>query len=296
MIVGGFNFGATHQSLEPQRDGVTAGALRCPKLGRTVSASAAKRGVDPRRVRRYASDMPRREFPTRGPSVLQQLLRRAKELNDRAGFMAWDPERLSAHPVADPGRDYPRLTPPTPESPRLFLAYAWARDENGVDDYGFDLWMDAFAGHLFNTGYDIVFDRDPRNFDKELSAGAVLIRMNDCNFFVPVVTEQSAARLAAGGAAGWAVAEWNHARQAAEAGFLAFIGIWYSGDVLPAPLTAENTIDIRQEKSPWAPAIEEMFPAASPGGTGVPRWPAPKRPPDPAHWPKFRPYDPTGKP
>jgi len=92
--------------------------------------------------------------------MLQRLLRRAKQLNDRAGFLAWDPERLAANPFGDPGREYPRLNPPTPESPRLFISYAWARDERGVDDYEFDMWMDAFAGRLFSVSYDIVFDGD----------------------------------------------------------------------------------------------------------------------------------------
>ena len=34
--------------------------------------------------------------------------------------------------------------------------------------YEFDMWLDALAGSLFSAGDDLVFDRDPRNFDKGL--------------------------------------------------------------------------------------------------------------------------------
>src|SRR6266850_1128885 len=230
--------------------------------------------------------------PTPGLPVIEQLLRRAKQLNDRAGFLAWDPEKLAQNPIADPGLEYPRLSPPTPTSPRLFLSYGWARDEERVDDYGFDMWMDAFAGSLFNSGYEIVFDRDPRNFGKNLPAAAVLIRMNDCNVFVPIISEAYVARIDVNSPlrGGWAAAEWNHACKAEAAGYLAFIGIWHSGPTLPPPLSPANTVDIRDEPIPWAPPIREMFPAAAPGCRGIPRLPSPDRPPDPPHWPAYRPY------
>jgi hypothetical protein len=205
--------------------------------------------------------------------------------------MAWDPAKLKLDPVGDPGLRYPRLSPPTPSSPRLFISYRWARDEKRVDDYEFDMWVDAFAGGLFNSGYNIVFDRDPRNFDKRLSATALLIRMNDCNFFVPILTENYIACIdrESTHSGGWALAEWDHACKAAAAGYLRFIGIWHSGSKLPSPLTAANTIDIRGEPIPWAPPIREMFPPAEPGGRGIPRLAAVHRPADPPHWPLCRP-------
>ncbi len=226
-------------------------------------------------------------FP--GPTVIQQLLARVQAVNRRAGFLAWDPEKIAADPVGDPGLSYPRLTPPTPASPRLFISYTWSGDVT-YEAFETDVWVDAFAGFLFNCGYDIVFDRDPRNFGKNLSALALVMRMNDCNYFVPIINEEYVERISSPQAAGAAVMEWKHARSGFPQWFT-FIGIWRSGLVLPEPLTLENTIDVRNDGAPWADEIAEMFPPAALGKRGIPRLPAPVRPPDPPDWPKFRPYE-----
>ncbi len=128
------------------------------------------------------------------PSVIEQLLQRVEVVNKRAGFMAWDPEKLALDPRGDPGLGYPRLRPPTQDSPRLFISYGWSRDETH-DTFESDVWTDAFAGFLVGRGYDIVFDRDPRNFHKGLSWLALLIRMNDCNYFVPVISDAYVERI-----------------------------------------------------------------------------------------------------
>ena len=224
-----------------------------------------------------------------GPSVIQQLLQRVEVINSQQGFMAWDPERLALDPVGDPGPAYPRLRPPTQKSPRLFISYGWSRDQTH-DTYETDLWVDAFAGFLFGRGYDIVFDRDPRNFHKDLSWQALLLRMNDCNYFVPIISDAYIERIASPHAAGAVVTEWNHALKAYPE-WLTMIGIWHSGAPLPQPLTEANTVDIKADPSPWGARIAEMFPEALIGGRGVPRLPAPERPPDPPGWPKYRPYD-----
>jgi hypothetical protein len=220
------------------------------------------------------------------PSVIEQLLQRVEAVNRRAGFMAWDPDLIAADPVGDPGPGVPRLRPPTPASPRLFISYGWSRDEvHGT--YETDLWVDAFAGFLFGRGYDIVFDRDPRNLQKGLSWFSLLIRMNDCNYFVPVISDAYVERISSPQAAGAVVAEWNHAvRMGPE--WLTMIGVWHSGSTLPEPLTAANTVDVRSDPSPWSERIGEMFPPASPGRRGVPRLPAPERLPDPPGWPPYR--------
>jgi hypothetical protein len=59
-----------------------------------------------------------------GPSVIQQLLQRVELVNSQQGFMAWDPEKVALDPGGDPGPAYPRLRPPTQESPRLFISYS----------------------------------------------------------------------------------------------------------------------------------------------------------------------------
>ena len=222
------------------------------------------------------------------PSVIEQLLQRVEDVNRQAGFMAWDPEKIAADPRGDPGGEYPRLRPPTKESPRLFISYGWSRDQTH-DAFESDLWVDAFAGLLFGRGYEIVFDRDPRNFDKDLSWPAVITRMNDCNYFVPIISGAYVERISSPEATGAVVAEWNHAVRLFPE-WLAMIGIWHSGSVIPKPLTKANTVDVRDDPSPWAVGIEEMFPTATPGRHGVPQLPSPERPPDPPHWPTYRPY------
>ncbi|MBL8740686.1 MAG: hypothetical protein JNK04_06325 [Myxococcales bacterium] len=214
-------------------------------------------------------------------------LRRVEEVNRRAGFLAWDPQKLAVDPVGDPGPGYPRLHPATPASPRLFIAYGWSRDQTH-DAFETDVWIDAFAGFLFNRGYDIVFDRDPRNFAKGLNWLQVLTRMNDCNYFVPIVTEQWVARVTSASPVGPAPAEWKHAKSFFPAR-LTMIGVWRSG-LLPEPLRAENTVDVRAGEMPWADAISDMFPEAEPGKKGVPKLAAPQPLPDPPQWPKLKPY------
>jgi tetratricopeptide (TPR) repeat protein len=219
-------------------------------------------------------------------AIVPLLLKRAKELNDRHGFLAWDPEKLERDPGGDPGPGFPRLAPPTAQSPRLFLSYAWARDDPQYMEgaYESDLWMEAFAGTLFGRGYDIVYDRDPRNADKGLSDIHVLRRLYDCNFFVPVFTELYAGKIADDSPATSAVAaEWNLARELAERGYLTFVGMWRSGEPPPAPLDQDNTFDMR-EAAPWG--RDDVFPAAAAGRRAVPGVPAPDRPPDPDDWPK----------
>ncbi len=223
------------------------------------------------------------------PSVIQQLLQRVEVVNGRAGFLAWDPEKIALDPRGDPGPDYPRLRPPTQDSPRLFISYGWSRDETH-DAFESDLWVDAFSGFLFGRGYDIVFDRDPRNFDKGLSWVSLLTRMNDCNYFVPIISDEYVERISSPQAAGAVVAEWNHAVKMSPA-WLTMIGIWHSGSTLPEPLTEATTVDVRDDGAPWAEGISEMFPPAPPGGRGVPHLPAPERPPDPPNWPKYVPYE-----
>ncbi len=237
---------------------------------------------------------PSRPAKDSGPSVIDQLIQRTATIQQRYGRRFWHPEAIALDPVGDPGRTYPRLTPPTPESPRLFISYAWDRDEKMFDTYEEDLLVDDFASFLFNRGYDIVYDRDPRNFGKKLKWTDMLMRMIDCNYFVPIITKAYLERISSPKVEGALVAEWSHARQLFPK-MLTFIGIWQSRSALPEPLTLANTVDVRQEQdtvswSPQGESIRQMFPDPIPGRRGVPNLPAPVRPPDPPHWPKYQPY------
>ena len=219
---------------------------------------------------------------------LEKVLTRAEDVNRRHGFLAWDPERLASDPLGDPGPRYSRLRPPTLESPRLFISYGWSRDET-FQTYESDLWADAFAGYLFNAGYDVWFDRDPRNFDKGLNWFQVLTRMNDCSYFIPIITDRYVERVSSPSGAGPLVAEWKHALGLFPE-FLTIIGIWHSGSKLPEGLSEANVVDIRSNPAPWGGPLDEMFPPAASGAHGIPSLPPPNRPPDPDHWPKYRPY------
>ena len=231
------------------------------------------------------------EQQKREQRVVSELLKRTKALTDRAGFLAWDPERLATEPDGDPGPTVVRLRPPTPEAPRLYIAYAWSVDDPSQLDgaYEQDLLVDRLAGHLFNSGYDIVYDRDPRNMNKGLNEIDVLRRLYDCNFFIPVVTERYLAKIAPGGnKRGMVGAEWDLACQLEATGFLSFIGIWVSGESLPNPLNELNTVDFRDDPA-FYETIEEMFPSAIVGECAKPKIPARPRPPEPADWPTYIP-------
>ncbi|MEL0585803.1 MAG: hypothetical protein AAES65_13105 [Candidatus Thiodiazotropha sp. (ex. Lucinoma kazani)] len=220
-------------------------------------------------------------------TALKRLLKRVHAVNEHCGFLAWDPAMIEQRPLGDPGPGYPRLYPSSTTSPRLFMSYGWSRDEKH-HVYESDLWVDAFAGWLFGRGYEIWFDRDPRNFELGLNAYQVLVRMNDCNYYIPVITNEFVERVSNPNGVGPLVWEWEHALRMYPR-YLTIIAIWLSGD-LPAPLSAENTVDIRDEPSPWGERLEAIFPKAAPGKLGVPRIPAPERPPDPESWPALIPY------
>lgn len=223
--------------------------------------------------------------------IVPELLKRSRHLTDRTGFMAWSTDRLKKQPLGDPGPHVARLPPPTPTAPRLFIAYAWAQDDPTQLDgaYENDMITYAIAGDLFNRGYQIVFDRDPRNLDKGMTEIDVLRRLYDCNYFVPIVTERYVEKIAPDTSTRSMVgAEWDLACQLADAGFLVFAGIWLSGNRLPPRLSPANTADVR-EGGNLSPELGSRFPRATHGAHGIPWLPAPRRPPEPADWPVFDP-------
>jgi tetratricopeptide (TPR) repeat protein len=221
--------------------------------------------------------------------IVPELLKRSRTLTDSTGFMAWSPDRLKADPMGDPGPHVLRLPPPTPTAPRLFISYAWTQVHQTPLNRGYhnDMFTYAIAGDLFNRGYQIVFDRDPRNLDKGLSEIDVLRRLYDCNYFVPIVTERYIEKIAPDTSTrNMGGAEWDLACQLADTGFLVFAGIWLSGDTLPPRLSAANTVDARAGRN-LSPELRARFPQAAPGAYGIPWLPAPQRPPEPADWPVF---------
>jgi hypothetical protein len=239
--------------------------------------------------RRLHEQLRSRLYRQEAPEALHTLLSAVSEGNRRAGFQGWDPDMRARRPLGDPGRQYPRLHPLTTDHPRLFISYSWSQDMNLRTDEA-DHWADAFAGFLFGRGYDIVYDRDPRNLDKGLSWFDLLVRMNDCNYFVLILTDELLNRLRSS-TSGPAFAEWKHALKGYP-DWYTFIGIWRSGTDLPQPFSSDNVVDVRSvsARAPWSKPISRVFPAAPPGAWGRPLLPPPLRPPDPPHWPAYVPY------
>jgi tetratricopeptide (TPR) repeat protein len=226
--------------------------------------------------------------------LVPELLKRSMILSQRAGFLAWDPDRMAADPEGDPGPSVVRLSPATPEAPRLYISYAWSQDDFSKLEsaYNDDLLVDELAGYLFSAGYKIVYDRDPRTLNKGFSELHVLRRLYDCNFFIAVLTERYLAKISPGASArGMAGAEWDLADQLAQAGFLSFIGVWLSGEPLPTIFNEFNTIDLREHSGlvMFDENIRKMFPRSAAGQPGVPKLTAHPRPPEPADWPKYVP-------
>lgn len=217
------------------------------------------------------------------PGVLQAFLSRTTVVSKQYGRQLWYPQDLQARPVSEPGMHYPRLHPVTAESPRIFISYGWSTD-NGWENYEPDLWVDEFASQLFHLGYDIYFDRDPRNIEKLVDWITIIRRMNDCNYFVPILTDSYIKRLNNPGSAGPLIVEWKNALML-HPEFISFIGIRLSSLPLPKPLTTKTVLDLRKDPIARSKAIEAIFPRG-----GRPAIPPPNRPPDPDYWPKYIPY------
>ena len=122
------------------------------------------------------------------PPGVRFALAAPRESNMGYGVLTWDPEMLEEDQRAAAAGEEPI---DIVGAPRLFLSYRWS---HAVDTSG---GIDYFAGALFNRGYDIVFDRDPRHLDERLTAYDVLLLMYGCTHFVPLMTDELVDFLAA---------------------------------------------------------------------------------------------------
>jgi hypothetical protein len=185
-----------------------------------------------------------------GPSPdesLTNILRRASEFNRSAGVLTWGAETLA---LVDDFR------PPTPERPRLFFSYRWG-------DAELEMWLDMLVPSIVARGYRVVYDRDPRNFAKPLSRGAILSRMDVCSYVIAILDERFTQRVRSQGLenAGAATDEWEHALARARQGAIKLTAVWYSGEDLPAPFSATSVMDLRplQTANIWA-ELDRYFP------------------------------------
>ena len=166
------------------------------------------------------------------PRGVEYALRFPQLANRRAGFLTWNPEVLEAEMAAgDPLviRD----------SPRLFLSYRWSQaiEVNTA--------IDHYASRLWDLGYDIVFDRDPRHLDKQLTATDVLLLLPGCTHIVLLVTDDLVefARGRPHASPTPLDLEWDLAERLTD---LRRLGVWHTGDELPPPLTHDSVADMRE--------------------------------------------------
>jgi hypothetical protein len=183
----------------------------------------------------------------RRPRGIELALRYPKQSNERAGFRTWAPELLDPEMEAEAAGQEPVVVP---GSPRLFLSYRWS------EEIELNQIVDHYASTLFQLGYDIVFDRDPRHLDKQLTAADVLLLLPGCTHYVPLVTGELVAFLERPREEPRSPLdlEWELAsrlRRRPEP--MRWLGIWCSGDTLPAPLTPAAVTDVRERSLSLGP-------------------------------------------
>jgi hypothetical protein len=128
-----------------------------------------------------ARDLDRSTGGGPNPAGVDFAVRAPRAANARAGVLTWDPGLVEQDQAAEAaGEERLRIA----GTPRLFLSYRWIQEVSASGA------ADAFAGSLFNRGYDIVFDRDPRHLGKRLSAGDVLLLLYGCTHFVLLETDE----------------------------------------------------------------------------------------------------------
>lgn len=168
-------------------------------------------------------------------------LRYPGDLNRSQGMQAWDPKLIKLDLEAE---RHGRELPPPIGAPRLFLSYCWSWGKQSSDMQ----IIDFFAGDLFNRGYDLVFDRDPRHFEKGLSAEDLLLLLPSCTHFLALITKEYTDRIMNPGhhrtspvRQEWALAT-NLSRSNKRP---VFMGLWFSGNELPRPFTPDTVLDFR---------------------------------------------------
>ena len=135
-------------------------------------------------ARKVAVPGPRRNGQARAGAVPAGSLRRGAKRPDlvwQYGRCFWDPELLEQDVEAERGGSH---LPRPSGAPRLFLSYRWTYDD---DDLG--SWVEEFASWLFNRGYEIVYDRDPRHIEKGFTSNDLLALLPSCSQMIALVTD-----------------------------------------------------------------------------------------------------------
>jgi hypothetical protein len=186
------------------------------------------------------------------PRGVDFALRFPEQSNQRQGVLTWDPQLVEEEAL-----------PHVIGAPRLFISYRWS---NEVAEVGL---IDMLAGRLHMSGYDIVFDRDPRYLDLGLSAGDVLLLLYGCTHFIPLITGELLDFLARppSNPKTPIELEWELARSRERTRTpLRWLGAWLSGEQLPKWLAQRLAVDMRES---WLDAFDRAFPPCRFEVTGI---------------------------
>jgi hypothetical protein len=196
-------------------------------------------------------DLDRSMLDLRRPAGVEFALRYPTLANERAGFLTWDPRQLGTEILANSARDD---AVDIEGSPRLFLSYRWSQS---ID---INVRVDHYASMLATLGYDVVFDRDPRYLDMQLTATDALLLLPGCTHFVPFITQELLEFVARHPREPLSALdlEWRFASELRErSSSLRWLGIWLSGHDLPAPLSRAAVSNVRNGSLSLGPLFPE---------------------------------------
>jgi hypothetical protein len=185
------------------------------------------------------------------PRGIEYALRFPQMSNRQAGFLTWNPEVIDPQMEAEAAGREPV---PIAHSPRLFLSYRWS------EDIDVNAIIDHYASTLWALGYDIVYDRDPRHLDKQLTAADVLLLLPGSTHYVPLLTDEFSQFVTRRPPEPLSPLdlEWQLARRLRERPEpLRWLGLWLSGDQLPAPITPDTVDDVRSGSLSLGPMFPE---------------------------------------
>lgn len=187
------------------------------------------------------------------PRAVDFALHMPSRMAKRYGKLTWDPELVEEERAdAKAGTSLPRAF----AAPRLFFSYRWSNDPRS------DLVPDETAGRLHMSGYDLIFDRDPRHLDAGRSAEDVLRLMQDCTHFVACITDDLCRYFASADRVPKDALdlEWELAQELATAqgGRLQPMALWFDGEPLPTSTQGWPVIDLREAAFD---ALDALFPS-----------------------------------
>jgi hypothetical protein len=211
-------------------------------LGRALQHTS-----DPEKVRRAFRDLTSMTHATLydlvGPGThdagVSAWLQRPTLVAKQHGRMIWDQDLLAQDMEAERlGQHLPRAR----GAPRLFLSYSWTHDDDII------FWVEEFAGWLFNRGYDIVFDRDPRHAAKGFTSDDVLVLLAGCSQMIAIVTDGYQERISDPKLTSPACQEFALAPMLYRLNKQpTLLGLWVQGERLEPPFSERWVKDARDE-------------------------------------------------